>query len=128
MTDPKTWRECADAGMTTAEAAKVMGRTPAAARKFARRHGFSFRRDRSADAARAYKDPEFKAAHLARVQQFNSQPDFRKKRSIEMAARQKDPAFNPLAALTPEQREDYDRLKQAKFTRAEAFKAMGLTL
>lgn len=39
-----------------------------------------------------------------------------------------DPEFNPLAALTPNERADYDVLRKAGYTRAEAFAAMGRVL
>lgn len=47
-------------------------------------------------------------------------------RAHRMKARNADPAFNPLAALTPEERADYDLLKKrALYTRAEALRAIG---
>ena len=37
-----------------------------------------------------------------------------------------DPKFNPLVTLTPQQRNDYDALKNVGYTRDEAFAAIGL--
>ena len=45
-----------------------------------------------------------------------------------MRKRHADPEFNPLAALTGAERADYDVLRKAGYTRAEAFEAMGRVL
>lgn len=41
-----------------------------------------------------------------------------------MRQRHADPEFNPLVLLTPEERADYDVLRKAGYTRAEAFVAL----
>lgn len=50
QTTPMRWKELADAGMTSEEAAAVEGKTPAAARKAASVHGFKFARQRRREA------------------------------------------------------------------------------
>ena len=112
MTAPSTWRECADAGMTLTEAARHLGKTVHAGSQYAKRHGFAFRKDYSANAERMRKlhaDPAFAKANAERMRKLHA-----------------DPEFNPLAALTPEQRADYDTLKKAGYTREEAFEALGI--
>jgi hypothetical protein len=59
-----------------------------------------------------HADPEFAKAHS----------ECSRKR---MKARQADPAFNPLAALTEEERAEYDTLKRAGNSRPQALEAIG---
>jgi hypothetical protein len=106
-----TIHDCHAAGMTIKEAASALGIKYAAAQKRARYAGLRLRRDYSANAERArtlHANPEFAAAHSERMRQ-----------------RHANPKYNPLAAMTPEQRADYTTLQRAGFTRAEAFESMG---
>lgn len=52
---------------------------------------------------------------------------FRDARAERMRRLHADPLVNQLAAMTPEQRADYDLLKKAGYSRAEAFAAMRFT-
>jgi hypothetical protein len=146
MTRPSTWRECAEAGMTATEAAQHLGKTANAGSQYAKRHGFAFRKDYSAHAERMRKrhadpefakanaermrkrhaDPEFAKANAERMRKLNADPEFAKANAERMRKRHADPEFNPLAALTLEQRADYDVLKKAGYTREEAFEALGI--
>ena len=115
MTKPTTWRECADAGMTLTEAARLLGKTLSAGSNYAKRHGFEFRKDYSAHAERMRKrhaDPEFAKAHAERSAE-------------RMRKLHANPAFNPLAALSEQERADYDLLKRAGYKRSEALGAIG---
>jgi transposase len=106
-----TIQDCHAAGMSMKQAAAAMGVSYHCAYQRARRAGLIFRKDYSANAERMrqrHQDPEFAKANAERMRQ-----------------RHQDPEFNPLAALTPEQRADYDVLKRAKYSRAEALAAIG---
>ena len=73
-------------------------------------------------------DPEFARANAERMRKRNADPEFAKANAERMRRLNADPEFNPLVALTPEERADYDILRKAGYTRAEAFAAMGRTL
>ena len=59
-----------------------------------------------------HADPEFAAANRERNRE-------------RMKALHADPEFNPLVLLTEAERADYDTLKQAGYTRDDAFSAIG---
>ena len=65
------------------------------------------------------------AAKAERMRQLNADPEFAKANAERMRKRHADPEFNPLAALTEAERADYDVLRKAGYTRAEAFRAIG---
>ena len=113
---PTTWRECADAGMSLTAAARLLGKTVSTGSVYAKRHGFKFAADYSANAARMKAlnaDPEFAAKARARS-------------SARMKALHADPEFNPLAALNPSERADYDVLvKSGGYSRCDALVAIG---
>ena len=73
-------------------------------------------------------DPEFAKAHAERaaerMRQRHADPEFARANAERMRQRHADPEFNPLAALTPNERADYDVLRKAGYTRAEAFVAL----
>nr|BDD45147.1 hypothetical protein 33 [bacterium] len=73
--------------------------------------------------------PEKREERAARMKKLNADPEFKAKQAAAASARMKklhaDPEFNPLAALTPQQREDYDILKKNGYTRADALEAVG---
>ena len=70
-------------------------------------------------------DPEFAAAHRERMAARNADPEFAAAHREQMKARNTDPEFNPLVLLTEAERADYDTLKQAGYTRDDAFFAIG---
>ena len=78
---------------------------------------------------RRHQDPEFAAAHAERMRRLNRDPEFaaaNAERSAERMRRlNRDPEFNPLVALSEQERADYDVLKRAGYTRAEALAAIG---
>jgi len=74
---------------------------------------------------RLHADPAFKAQQSARMKRLNADPAFKAKQSARMKRLHADPAFNPLAALSATERADYDVLKKAGYTRAEALAAIG---
>ena len=56
-----------------------------------------------------------------RMKRLNADPEFAKANSERMKRLHADPEFNPLAALTPEERADYDVLrKKGGYSREEA--------
>jgi hypothetical protein len=76
-----------------------------------------------------HADPAFKEKHskavAERMRRMHADPAFKEKHSKAVAERMRrmhaDPAFNPLAALTPDQREEYDVLvKKGGYKRKEA--------
>lgn len=89
-------------------------------------------RRRAARKAR-YADPEFAARSRAesreRLRALNADPEFsarnRERGRARMKALQADPSFNPLAALSPEERADYDVLKKAGYSRQYALLSIG---
>ena len=72
-----------------------------------------------------HADPEFAKANAERMRKLNADPEFAKANAERMRKRHADPEFNPLAALTEAERADYDVLRKAGYTRAEAFRAIG---
>ena len=59
--------------------------------------------------------------HIDRMRALHADPAFKAKMSDRMRALNADPAFNPLAGLTPEQRDEYDVLvKKGGYKRNEA--------
>jgi len=133
---PATIHDCHAAGLSIAQSAEALGITYSAARKRARRAGLRFRKDYSANAERAaehmrglHADPEFAKARDARsaehMRRLNADPKFAKANAERMRRRQANPKFNPLAALSEAERVDYDTLKKAGYTRAEALETIG---
>jgi hypothetical protein len=56
----------------------------------------------------------------------NADPEFRARKSARMKELNADPARNPLAALTPQERADYNLVKRKMgYTRDEALTAIG---
>jgi transposase len=149
-----TIQDCHAAGMSMKQAAAAMGVSYHCAYQRARRAGLIFRKDYSANAERMrqrhqdpefakahaervaermrqrHQDPEFAKANAERMRQRHQDPEFAKAHAERVAERMRqrhqDPEFNPLAALTHEQRADYDVLKRAKYSRAEALAAIGV--
>ena len=76
-----------------------------------------------------HADPEFAAANRERMKALNADPEFaaahRERNRERMKALNADPEFNPLVLLTEAERADYDTLKQAGYTRDDAFSAIG---
>jgi len=129
---PTTIHGCHAAGLNIVQSAEALGITYSAARKRARRAGLRFRKDYSANAEhmrRLNADPEFAKARDARsaeqMRRLHADPEFAKAHAERMRRRQADPKFNPLAALSEAERADYDALKKAGYTRAEALDAIG---
>lgn len=91
------YRACAAAGMSSTDAARHLGVNRSSVYMAAKRLGITF-----------------VDARCERMRKLNADPAFAKK-------------LNPLAHLTPEQRADYDVLKKAGYSRAEAFKAIWVT-
>lgn len=93
-------RACAEAGMGKSEAARHLGVSRGAVEYAATQLGITFVDKRSQVA------------------------------SERMRKLRKDPKFlvklNPMARLTPDQRAEYDALKKAGYSRAEAFKEIGV--
>ena len=74
------------------------------------------------------KSPEFRAKNAERMRLLHADPEFRAKNAERMRRLHADPEFNPLAALTPEERAEYDILvKRGGYSRAEALEIMGKT-
>lgn len=121
-TELPTIEECHAAGMTLKEAAAAMVCSYSAAQRRAWRRGLKMRPDYAGHAARG--------AEIMR--RLNACPEFSARRNQNLANNRDaflaDPARNPLARLAPEQREEYDAFTAAGFTRAEAFKAIGVEL
>ncbi|APX88671.1 hypothetical protein BV394_02095 [Brevirhabdus pacifica] len=120
--------------MSAAEAAEARGVSIWAAREATKRHGVKFRDARkdpefaAANAERMkrrYADPEFAAANAERLRKMSHDPQIAAARAKAMRRLHRDPAFNPLAALTAEERADYDLMKRNKLTRNEALTAIG---
>ena len=88
-------------GVTQAEIAKACGVSRPAVSQWAKRHGVKL------------PDHRLSPAHAAHM-------------SRNARARHADPAFNPLAALTPEERARYDKLKR-RYTRSMALLIIGRT-
>ena len=88
-------------GMTCTEIAKTCGVSVPAVSQWAKRHGVKL------------PDHRLSPAHAARISRL-------------ARARHADPAFNPLAALTPEERARYDKLKR-RYTRGMALLIIGRT-
>lgn len=99
MTDKPTYFDCFIEDMSVIDAARAIGVSESCVRQWASRNGVKF-------------------------------PDGRKMASASerMWAMQADPSFNPLRKLTPEQRADFDALRKAKLSRAEALQAIGVSL
>ena len=72
-----------------------------------------------------HADPEFAKAHAERMRALNADPEFAKANAERMRALNADPEFNPLVLLTPAERADYDVLKRAGYSRADALRAIG---
>ena len=74
-------------------------------------------------------DPEFAVANRERgrerMKARNADPEFAAAHRERMKALNADPEFNPLVLLTEAERADYDTLKQAGYTRDDAFSAIG---
>ncbi len=97
-----------DAGWSIRHAAREWGTSPRAVARAIRREGVAWPSQREAT-RRLHADPEFAARHAERMRRLNA-----------------DPARNPLAALTPEERADYDVLRRkGGLTRDEALRAIG---
>ena len=97
MTRP-SYRECLDAGMSTTATAKARGVVVQGVSAWAKRNGVKFQRDYSANAERG-------AEHMRKMHA--------------------DPDRNPLVLLSPEERAAYDNLKRARYSRPDAFRAIG---
>ena len=65
------------------------------------------------------------AAHAERMRRLNQDPEFAAANADRMRRLHQDPEFNPLVALSEQERADYDVLKRAGYTRAEALPAIG---
>lgn len=104
-------QECHAADMSIKQAAEAMGVSYNAAWQRAKRSGLAFRKDYSANAER------MRALH--------ADPEFAKVHSERMKALHADPEFNPLAAMTEDQRAEYDLLKKEGYTRHDAFDELG---
>ena len=76
-----------------------------------------------------HADPEFAAANRERnrerMKALNADPEFAAAHRERMKALNADPEFNPLVLLTEAERADYDTLKQAGYTRDDAFSVIG---
>lgn len=133
-----SWEECADAGMSAAEAAEARGTSVWAARDATKRHGVKFRDARkdpefaaanaermSERMKRRYADPAFAAVNAEQLRGLHRDPKRIAAHAKAMRRKWADPAYNPLAALSPEERADYDLMKRNKFTRNEALTAIG---
>ena len=100
-------------GECAADVARRLGVSRAAACKAQRRTGI-----RLAD------------ARAERMRRLNADPEFVKARDERAAEHMRrlnaDPARNPLAALTPAERADYDTLRRkGGYTRSDALRAIG---
>lgn len=83
-------------------------------------------RERTSEAARAkWRNSELAARQSERIRRLHADPEFAAKNAERMRRLHADPAFNPLVALTESERADYDVLKKAGYTRAEALRAIG---
>lgn len=120
--------------MSAAEAAEARGVSIWAAREATRKRGVKFRdprRDPEFAAAisermkRRYADPAFAKANAEQLRGFHRDPEIVAVRIAGLRRKWADPAFNPLAALSSEERADYDLMKRNKFTRNEALTAIG---
>lgn len=111
-TPTPTWHDCLAAGMTGGQAAKARGVSRQAASLWAKRNSVEFAAaDRSEARKKAWADPEVRA------------------RMSEAAKKAlADPTHNPLAALTPSERQDYDALRyKGGLSRNEALRAIHRT-
>ncbi len=77
-----------------------------------------------------HADPEFAEKNRERMRALNADPEFaeknRKAAAERMRALNADPGFNPLAALSAEERQDYDVLtKVGRYGREAALVAIG---
>ena len=107
------YRACAEAGMTQAETARHCGVSHVSVRDWARRHGLTF-----AEYSRA--------AARARMKALHADPEFAARRRERLKALHADPRHNPLAALSAEERADYDLLvKKGGLKRADALRSIG---
>lgn len=116
--------------MSATEAAEVRGVSVWVAYRAAKRHGLKFRDARKDPAnaermRRRWSDPAFVEANAEHLRGIRSDPKRIAAHAKAMRRRWADPAFNPLAALTAEERADYDLMKRNKFTRNEALTAIG---
>lgn len=109
------YRACAAAGMSATDAVRHLGVNRSSVYKAAKRLGITFVDARSECMRRLDADPAFAKARDDSLRKLNADPAFAAK-------------VSPLAHLTPEQRADYDVLKKAGYSRAEAFKAIGVTV
>lgn len=121
-------------GMTGTEIAAATGVHLNSVRYWAKRHGVDLPDARKLPAhaermrvqmRKLYADPDYAAAHAERMRRKHADPQFAAAFTSGIRTRSADPAINPLAALTPEQRADYDTLKRAHYTRNEALTAIG---
>jgi len=132
--DPDRLAECAARGMTMADAARELGVSVPGVFYAARREGVVFPsyrealarpevKARHAEATReALARPEVKARHAEAL----ARPEVKAKMAAAARARWADPRFNRLAALTPEEREDYDIMKRVGGQRPDdALRAIG---
>ena len=96
------------------------------AKDVAREHGLS---GRVLWMKALHADPSFAAAHRERSRErmkaLNADPSFAAASRERMKALHAEPGFNPLVALSEQERADYDVLKKNGYTRAEAFRAIG---
>lgn len=138
MNTPADYARCAAAGMSIKETTEALGVSRSAVSNAAERHGLSFRDARKdpEQAERARKtlrrlraDPSFVAAQAASVRRRYSNPAYAKAHAkrVSQAVRlwHADPKNSPLAALSEDERKDYDILKRTHYTRKEAFAAIG---
>ena len=118
-----------DAGWSTRHAAREWGTSPMAVARAIRREGVAWPSQREA-MRRLHADPEFAARNAERMRRLHADPEFAARHAARHAERMRrlnaDPARNPLAALTPEERADYDVLRRkGGLTRDEALRAIG---
>lgn len=129
------YRACAAAGMSATDAVRHLGVNRSSVYKAAKRLGITFVDARSECMRRLNADPAFAKARDDGLRKLHADPAFAKANAERAAERMRklhaDPAFaakvNSLAHLTPEQRADYNVLKKNGYSRAEAFKAIGVT-
>lgn len=146
MTKP-TWEECHAAGMTARQAAEARGVTYSAAYQWAAKaekkwaDGYT-PEVRAAHAERARKhmtklhaDPEFAAAQAERgrehMTKLHADPEFAAANAERMRKRHTDPRTDMrpshLRDMTEKQRADYDAYRRARYSKAEALAALGLS-
>lgn len=113
----KEYARLAAQGMTATEIAAATGVHLNSVRYWAKRHGV--------DLPDARKLPAHAERMRVQMQKLHADPDYAAAHAERSRSHQSDPAINPLAALTPAQRADYDTLKRAHYTRNGALTAIG---